>query len=151
VGSAPSRELTAAAQRATLVARGADLGGYAQSRDSLFRVQNDNPHVATVVPAEGVVLKRVLEAAHAIASEGLSREAYRKFDAAQMKTEWVAITADDSRSWMVPTCLPAPCSTTLRRSSINDPCACAESARSSPRPHVARAAMRESSWIKCSM
>jgi predicted N-acetyltransferase YhbS len=44
--------------------------------------------VATVVPAEGVILKRVLEASLAIALEGLSREAYEKFDAAQMKTAW---------------------------------------------------------------
>jgi predicted N-acetyltransferase YhbS len=44
--------------------------------------------VATVVPAEGVILKRVLEASPAIALEGLSREAYAKFDAAQMKTAW---------------------------------------------------------------
>ena len=44
--------------------------------------------MATVVPAEGVILKRVLEAAHAISPEGLSREAYAKFAAAQMKTAW---------------------------------------------------------------
>lgn len=44
--------------------------------------------MATVVPAEGVILKRVLEAAAGIAPEGLSREAYAKFDAAQMKTAW---------------------------------------------------------------
>jgi hypothetical protein len=44
--------------------------------------------VASVVPAEGVILKRVLDAAHAISPEGLSREAYAKFDAAQMKTAW---------------------------------------------------------------
>lgn len=50
--------------------------------------RDDNHHVATVVPAEGVVLERVLEAEHAISPEGLSREAYAKFDAAQMKTAW---------------------------------------------------------------
>ena len=44
--------------------------------------------MATVVPAEGVILKRVLEASPAIVLEGLSREAYAKFDAAQMKTAW---------------------------------------------------------------
>ena len=43
--------------------------------------------MATVVPAEGVILKRVLEASPAIALEGLSREA-AKFGAAQMKTAW---------------------------------------------------------------
>jgi hypothetical protein len=42
--------------------------------------------VATVVPAEGVILQRVLEAAHPISPEGLSREAYAKFGAALMKT-----------------------------------------------------------------
>jgi GNAT superfamily N-acetyltransferase len=41
-----------------------------------------------VVPAEGVILERVLEAEHALSPEGLSREAYAKFDAAQMKTAW---------------------------------------------------------------
>jgi GNAT superfamily N-acetyltransferase len=44
--------------------------------------------VATVVPAEGVILERVLDATHSISLEGLSREAYSKFDAAQMKTAW---------------------------------------------------------------
>jgi len=44
--------------------------------------------VATVVPAEGVILKRVLDAADATSREGLSREAYVKLDAAQMKTAW---------------------------------------------------------------
>jgi hypothetical protein len=45
-------------------------------------------HVAIVIPAEGPILQRVLETAHSIAPEGLSREAYAKFDAAQMKTAW---------------------------------------------------------------
>jgi GNAT superfamily N-acetyltransferase len=44
--------------------------------------------MATVVPAEGVILERVLDATHSISVEGLSREAYTKFDAAQMKTAW---------------------------------------------------------------
>jgi hypothetical protein len=44
--------------------------------------------VATVVPAEGVILKRVLEAAPDISLEGLSHEAYAKFDTAQTKTAW---------------------------------------------------------------
>jgi hypothetical protein len=42
--------------------------------------------VATVIPAEGVILKRVLEATHPISPEGLSLQTYGKFDAAQMKT-----------------------------------------------------------------
>ena len=41
-----------------------------------------------VVPAEGVILERVLEAAHGVSPEGLTRGAYARFDAAQMKTEW---------------------------------------------------------------
>ena len=44
--------------------------------------------VAIVVPAEGIILKRVLDAVPAIALEGLSREAFGKFDTAQMKTSW---------------------------------------------------------------
>jgi hypothetical protein len=44
--------------------------------------------VPTVVPAEGVILERVLDATHAIWSRNLSREAYAKFDAAQKKTAW---------------------------------------------------------------
>jgi hypothetical protein len=44
--------------------------------------------VAIVIPAEGSILDRVLQTAHTIAPEGLSRQAYAKFDAAQMKTAW---------------------------------------------------------------
>jgi hypothetical protein len=44
--------------------------------------------VAIVIPAEGAVLERVLETAHSILPEGLSRQAYAKFEAAQMKTAW---------------------------------------------------------------
>jgi hypothetical protein len=44
--------------------------------------------VATIIPAEGAILKRVLETAHSISSEGLSRHAYVQFDAAQMRTAW---------------------------------------------------------------
>src|SRR5688572_2493079 len=44
--------------------------------------------VATVVPAEGVILERVLDATHRVWHDGLTREAYAKFDAAQMKTAW---------------------------------------------------------------
>jgi hypothetical protein len=46
------------------------------------------PQVATVVPAEGVILERVLDATHATLPQGLSREAYARFDAAQKKTAW---------------------------------------------------------------
>ena len=45
-------------------------------------------HVATVVPAEGGILERVLDATHAILPQDLSREAYAKLDAAQKKTAW---------------------------------------------------------------
>jgi hypothetical protein len=44
--------------------------------------------VPIVVPAEGAILERVLEASHSIVSEGLSRHAYGRFDAAQMRTAW---------------------------------------------------------------
>ena len=44
--------------------------------------------VATVVPAEGLILERILGATYSIGHEGLSRQAYAKFDAAQMKTAW---------------------------------------------------------------
>jgi hypothetical protein len=44
--------------------------------------------VAIVIPAEGAILERVLQTAYSLAPEGLSREAYAKFDAAQLKTAW---------------------------------------------------------------
>jgi hypothetical protein len=44
--------------------------------------------VATIVPAEGIILERVLDAAHSTLSEDLSREAYAKLDAAQRRTAW---------------------------------------------------------------
>ena len=52
--------------------------------------------MATVVAAEGVILKRVLEMASGISPEDLSREAYAKFEAAQMKTAW---GRDHRRRW----------------------------------------------------
>jgi hypothetical protein len=45
-------------------------------------------HVAIVIPAEGAILERVRETGRSLSPEGLSREAYAKFDAAQMKTAW---------------------------------------------------------------
>jgi hypothetical protein len=44
--------------------------------------------VAIVIPAEGAILERVLQTAHSIAPDGLSRQAYARFDAAQRKTAW---------------------------------------------------------------
>ena len=44
--------------------------------------------VATVIPAEGAVLERALDTAHSIAPDGLSRQAYARFHAAQIKTAW---------------------------------------------------------------
>lgn len=41
-----------------------------------------------VIPAEGSILERILDTAHSISPEGLSRPAYAKFYAAQMKTAW---------------------------------------------------------------
>ena len=99
--------------------------------------------MATVVPAEGVILERVLEAAHSISLEGLSREAHTKFDAAQMKTAWGRHhqTTLCAGGWRRRACERH--ATTLRRSSMNGRCACAESARCSPSPRIALAAMRE--------
>jgi GNAT superfamily N-acetyltransferase len=45
-------------------------------------------HVRTVVPAEGVILERILDATYQVWNGGLSRQAYGKLDAAQMKTAW---------------------------------------------------------------
>lgn len=42
----------------------------------------------TVVPADGSTLQRALEAAHAVAPEGLSLRAYARLDAALAKTAW---------------------------------------------------------------
>jgi GNAT superfamily N-acetyltransferase len=44
--------------------------------------------ITTVVPAEGAVLDRILDATHAIWHEGLSRRAYGRYHAAQMRTAW---------------------------------------------------------------
>jgi len=44
--------------------------------------------VAIVIPAEGAILERVLQTAPSIAPDGLSRQAYARFDAAQRKTAW---------------------------------------------------------------
>jgi len=41
-----------------------------------------------IIPAEGTILERVLDTAHSISSEGLSRHAYGQSDAAQMRTVW---------------------------------------------------------------
>jgi hypothetical protein len=49
---------------------------------------HDGVHVAIVIPAEGAFLERVLRTAHSIAPEGLSRQAYARFEAARMKTAW---------------------------------------------------------------
>jgi hypothetical protein len=51
-------------------------------------VRHDNRQVAIVVPADGVILDRVREALPLISSEGLSRQAYSKFDTALLKTAW---------------------------------------------------------------
>lgn len=44
--------------------------------------------MAIVIPAEGAILERVLDAAHSSLSEGLSRHAFAQFYAAQMRTAW---------------------------------------------------------------
>ena len=53
------------------------------------RLRDDNCNVTTtVVPAEGEVLDRILDATHVTWHEGLSRQAYGRYHAAQMRTEW---------------------------------------------------------------
>ena len=44
--------------------------------------------MATVIPAEGPILERVLETAYSISSRGLSRHAFAQFDAARTRTAW---------------------------------------------------------------
>ncbi len=44
--------------------------------------------VPIVIPAEGAILEQVLETSHSVLSQGLSRHAYGRFDAAQMRTAW---------------------------------------------------------------
>jgi GNAT superfamily N-acetyltransferase len=47
-----------------------------------------NDHVTSVVPVQGAVLDRVLDATHPISRDGLDRYAYGRLDAARMKTAW---------------------------------------------------------------
>ena len=56
------------------------------SRAPSPHLRDDNGHVITVVPAEGPVLDRILYSTHAIWHEGLSRQAYGRYHAAQMRT-----------------------------------------------------------------
>ena len=68
-----------------------DSGGSPTTPSSGGAVQllrDDNRYVAAVVPAEGTVLDRILETTHPIWHEGLSRQAYDRYDAAQLKTAW---------------------------------------------------------------
>jgi hypothetical protein len=51
-------------------------------------VRDDNSQVAIVVAAEAIVLDRVGEALHVSCPEGLRREAFGKFDTAQMNIAW---------------------------------------------------------------
>ena len=44
--------------------------------------------VATVVPAEGAILERVLDATYPFSNGGLTRHAYGRLDAAQTRTVW---------------------------------------------------------------
>jgi len=46
--------------------------------------------MTTIVPAEGVILDRILESTCSAWHDGLNRQAYRRFDAAQMKTAWAS-------------------------------------------------------------
>jgi hypothetical protein len=44
--------------------------------------------VAIIIPVEGTSLERILETAHSMSPEGLSRHAYAQLEAAQMRTAW---------------------------------------------------------------
>ena len=44
--------------------------------------------MTAVVPVQGIILDRVLDATHPNSHDGLDRQAYGRFDAAQMKTAW---------------------------------------------------------------
>lgn len=44
--------------------------------------------MANVIPAEGVVLESLLDTAHSLSSDGLSRHAYGRYEVAQMSTAW---------------------------------------------------------------
>jgi hypothetical protein len=48
----------------------------------------DNEFVTAVIPAEGAILERVLDATCRTSHNGLNRQAYGKFHAARMKTSW---------------------------------------------------------------
>jgi hypothetical protein len=106
--------------------------------------------VATVVPAEGVILERVLDATYTVSNGGLSRHPYGTLDAAQMSTVWgrghrrrfALVDGADVLASAAPY--------DLARSSINGRCAFAESARFSVSPRTAALAMRRSWSIDCS-
>jgi GNAT superfamily N-acetyltransferase len=90
VGSAQSRRLIP--RNRACAKRGAQaldsVSGDADKRHNVVAVRDDNRQVATVVPAEGVILECVRDAVHLISPDGLSRPAFSKFDSAQMKTGW---------------------------------------------------------------
>jgi hypothetical protein len=46
--------------------------------------------VTIIVPADGAILDRILESTYPLWHDGLTRQAYRQFDAAQMKTGWAS-------------------------------------------------------------
>ena len=60
----------------------------AQAACAPFPLPGTMVPVPTVVLAEGAILERVLETAHSISSQGLSRHAYAQFESAQTRTAW---------------------------------------------------------------
>jgi len=50
--------------------------------------RDDHPSCGTIVPAEGVILERVLDATYPLSNGGLSRHAYGRLDAPQTRTVW---------------------------------------------------------------
>ena len=62
--------------------------GIGEPRSARSSSLYDGVTVATLIPAEGALLGRILDTEHEALSEGLSRPAYAKFDAALLKTAW---------------------------------------------------------------
>jgi hypothetical protein len=69
-------------------------------------LRDDNRRVGKVVPAEGAILERVLDATYPFSNGGLSRHAYGK-TLPRREPSGDAVIGDDSRWWMAATCSPA--------------------------------------------
>ncbi len=110
---------------------------------SITPPERNGLQVATVIPAEGAILERVLETAHAIFPDGLSRQAYAKFHAAQIKTAWGR--RHQRRFALVQDGVVLASAMQYQRSSMNGRYGCAASDPSSARLWTATVAMRSRS------